>query len=190
MVELSDEESKELMAKIARGDRGALAKLIDGHTSAVEAFIGITLDTTDRDTIRAVSQEVWLVLMFKADRYEPSPAAKFTTWLIGVVKRCCKAHRSAPAKQAKRDRKAFASSDLRREEVAEPDHLEERDMMDAIKTKLLGMAVEKREALALRFFLGLTVEEVAAAQAAPLDTVKSRITSALNKLRAIFARES
>jgi len=190
MIELTDDESKALMARIARGDRAALAKLIDAHTCAVEAFIRTTLDTTNRDTIRAVSQEIWLVLMFKADRYKPSPTAKFTTWLLEVAKRCCKAHRSAPAKQAKRDRKAFANANLREEKLVSPDGLEERDMMDAIKTKLLGMAIEKREALALRFFLGLTVEEVAAAQAAPLDTVKSRITSALNKLRAIFARES
>ncbi|HZU95693.1 MAG TPA: sigma-70 family RNA polymerase sigma factor [Planctomycetota bacterium] len=190
MIELTDDESKALMTKIARGDRTSFQTLVEGHQAALERFISRTLDTTIKDTIAAVSHEVWITVFMKAESYKPSVTARFSTWLLEVAKKHCMRHAKDPLRKKARDKKALAKADLRREEVEEPDHLEERDMMDAIKTKLLGMAIEKREALVLRFFLGLTVEEVAVAQSAPLDTVKSRITSALNKLRAIFARES
>lgn len=53
----------------------------------------------------------------------------------------------------------------------------------ALREALAGLAPELREAVALRFYADLSLEQIAAAQDVPLGTVKSRLHSAMGKLR-------
>jgi RNA polymerase sigma-70 factor, ECF subfamily len=53
----------------------------------------------------------------------------------------------------------------------------------AIKQALRELPTEFREAVALRFYADLPLEEIARCQGVPLGTVKSRLHSALSRLR-------
>lgn len=53
----------------------------------------------------------------------------------------------------------------------------------ALRHALADLAPELREAVALRFYADLSLDQIAAAQDVPLGTVKSRLHSAMGKLR-------
>jgi RNA polymerase sigma-70 factor, ECF subfamily len=53
----------------------------------------------------------------------------------------------------------------------------------ALRTALADLSPELREAVALRFFADLPLEQIAAVQDVPLGTVKSRLHAAMSKLR-------
>jgi len=73
-------------------------------------------------------------------------------------------------------------------DAAVPEELEGPDIPppggDEIDAVIHGLGAEHREVLLLRFVDGLTVPEIAAALEIPEGTVKSRIHSAIGKLRA------
>ena len=54
----------------------------------------------------------------------------------------------------------------------------------ALRAALAGLAPDLREAVALRFFADLSLDEIASAQEVPLGTVKSRLHTAMGRLRA------
>lgn len=54
---------------------------------------------------------------------------------------------------------------------------------DMVRTALLGLPAELREAVALRFFADLPLERIAEAQQVPVGTVKSRLHTAMTRLR-------
>ncbi len=53
----------------------------------------------------------------------------------------------------------------------------------AIRRALADLAPEQRECVALRYFADLTLDDIAAAQDVPVGTVKSRLHSAMRRLR-------
>jgi len=53
----------------------------------------------------------------------------------------------------------------------------------ALRDALTALAPEAREAVALRFYADLSLEQIATAQEVPLGTVKSRLHGALKRLR-------
>jgi RNA polymerase sigma-70 factor, ECF subfamily len=53
----------------------------------------------------------------------------------------------------------------------------------ALREALASLSPDFRECVALRFFADLSMEEIAQAQEIPIGTVKSRLHSAMNKLR-------
>jgi RNA polymerase sigma factor (sigma-70 family) len=65
--------------------------------------------------------------------------------------------------------------------------LEDRDELER---GLRHLTDEQRTVIALRYYLGLTDAEVAAATGLPVGTVKSRIFRALDALRAALAAEA
>lgn len=53
----------------------------------------------------------------------------------------------------------------------------------AVRRALAGLAPELRECVALRFYADLPLEQIAAAQEVPVGTVKSRLHTAMARLR-------
>jgi RNA polymerase sigma-70 factor (ECF subfamily) len=75
----------------------------------------------------------------------------------------------------------------RMQHVAQPEAIEMSEAGDpALRAALAGLAPELREAVALRFFADLSLEEIAHAQDVPLGTVKSRLHTAMSRLRAVL----
>ena len=58
-----------------------------------------------------------------------------------------------------------------------------REEVHSIRSAMCKLPPEQRSALQLAFFEGMTHEEIAEAQSVPLGTAKTRIRSAMRKLR-------
>lgn len=84
-----------------------------------------------------------------------------------------------------RRRKTRADLAVRLREVAPTSEAREdpAPTEPALRDALAALAPEAREAVALRFYADLSLEQIATAQDVPLGTVKSRLHGALKRLR-------
>jgi RNA polymerase sigma-70 factor (ECF subfamily) len=77
------------------------------------------------------------------------------------------------------DSLADAAQDVVSPEVA----LEHKQRDDSLHLALASLPSEQKEALVLQQFCGMSLEDIAAVVAAPVETVKSRLRYAMRKLR-------
>jgi RNA polymerase sigma-70 factor (ECF subfamily) len=68
--------------------------------------------------------------------------------------------------------------------------LEEKDTGRQVREALGQLNEDQRSAIVLAFYSGLTHEEVAARQAAPLGTVKTRIRLGMQRLRSLLTEKA
>jgi RNA polymerase sigma-70 factor (ECF subfamily) len=77
------------------------------------------------------------------------------------------------------------------EAAADPqDVLELREQGEALRAALAALTPDERRAIETTFFAGLTHAEAAARLSEPLGTIKTRIRSALHKLRHTLTAEA
>ena len=69
------------------------------------------------------------------------------------------------------------------------EELERRQAVAELHAAIRALPVEQKEALVLQQFNGMSLEEIAAFSAVPVETVKSRLRYAMRKLRQHFAGE-
>lgn len=173
------ETPDELLAKVAKGDEAAFARLHDLLVARVYGIVRSVL----RDPARSeeVAQEALLELWRTAPRYEPRLGSA-TTWALTIAhRRAVDRVRSEEASRRRDDRDA---NDLTREPAPDPgavvvDLIERERVVEA-----LGELTEpQRESIELAYFGGHTHREVAALLDLPLGTVKTRIRDGLVRLR-------
>ncbi len=141
----------------------------------------------DEGLAEEVVQEVFLTLWRDPSRFDPSRGG-FTTWLLTLIH-----HKAVDA--VRRD------STIRRRMMAAPEAGENwspTPAPDADQTAMAHVAagqvhaalhhlpIEQRQALALAYFGGHTQREIAVLTGAPLGTVKSRMFTAVQRLRSLL----
>ncbi len=67
------------------------------------------------------------------------------------------------------------------------DETERSLIVEKVRGALASMSAEQRQAMEMAFFQGLTHTEIAEKTGEPLGTIKTRIRSGLQQLRAKFA---
>lgn len=173
-----------LIQRIADRDRRAVAELFDASADYVFGTIRRVLGTGDRadDVLQEVYVQVWRT----ADTFDAERASAWS-WL-GLLAR------SRAVDRARADgsyRTAIDDLEERpsRVPVGDPGGTNpERETARTERATLVRRAVEElpasqREALELAFFGGFTHREIAERTDTPLGTVKTRIRSAIGKLR-------
>ena len=172
----------------------ALAALYDRYSSAV---YGLALRMLgDQSLAEDVLQETFWRLWQHAGQYEPG-RVRFATWLfrvasnlaIGEIRRASRRPRGAAPREMERggaDVDPLAG--LLDPDPEVPDQVWMAEQRRAVRAGLGTLPPEQRQALELAYFGGLTQAEIAAMQAAPLSTVKTRLALGLRKL-AGFLRE-
>ncbi|HZO62831.1 MAG TPA: sigma-70 family RNA polymerase sigma factor [Gaiellaceae bacterium] len=178
------QDDEELVARARRGDA-------DAYEVLVTAYQGIALRTAHVVSGNAADAEEAVQDAFvKAYRalWRFRPGAPFRPWLLRIVanearnRRRSAGRRSALALRAAQEpsgeaapspEAALLGAERREELVAALNRLSESD----------------REALACRFFLDLSEAETAAALGVRPGTVKSRLSRALERLRAELGEE-
>jgi RNA polymerase sigma-70 factor (ECF subfamily) len=167
-----------LVARVRAGDQQALAELYDRYSNVVYAVALRVLQ--DAAAAEDVLQDIFLQLWRNPDSFDASRGS-LTAWLA-VISR----HRSIDRLRKRRpetdieDCVIAGGPDLR-------DETERSLIVEKVRGALTAMNPEQREAMELAFFQGLTHTEIAEKTGEPLGTIKTRIRSGLQQLRAKFA---
>lgn len=141
----------------------------------------------DEGLAEDVVQEVFLTLWRDPSRFDPSRGG-FATWLLTLIH-----HRAVDAVRRE--------STIRRRMVAAPEVGENWSTIPApgadqaamarvaagqVRAALHHLPIEQRQALVLAYFGGHTQREIAVLTGAPLGTVKSRMFTAVQRLRSLL----
>jgi RNA polymerase sigma-70 factor (ECF subfamily) len=160
---------------MARGDRASVGEFFDRCAGlAYGLALRILRDPTEAED---VVQEVFVQVWRQASRYDPgrgSPEA----WVCTIA-------RTRALDQLRRRA-------ARREEPAGPDQPSTArpaasEEALAVRKALDGLSGEQRRALELAYYEGLTQTEIARRLGEPLGTIKTRIRSAMMRLRETLA---
>lgn len=173
--ELPDED---LMMLVSQGIVAEpVAELFRRHNRALFNFIAWSCQG-DRAGAEDICQKTWLKLMRCAD-YQPRAA--FRTFLYQIARNTLLDVRKS----------AYAQHEtLDGEEVHIPDEgltpeaeFGLKQNLHRVHDALMNLPVLQREAVVLRFFSGLSLEEIAASVGVGFETVKSRLRYAFAHLR-------
>ena len=167
-----------LVARIRAGDQQAMSELYDRYSKVVYAVALRVLQ--DAAGAEDVLQDVFLQLWRNPDAFDASRGS-LAAWLAVIAR-----HRSID-----RLRKRRPETDIEDCVIASgPDLRDETEralLIEKVRGALDGMSPEQRQAMELAFFQGLTHTEIAEKTGEPLGTIKTRIRSGLQQLRAKFA---
>ncbi len=172
--------SADAVAQMARGERSALERLYDRYAAVVYGLalriLGSAADAEE------VVQEVFLQAWREAARFD---AARGTprTWLLTLARtRAIDALRSA-SRGIRRTETALTW------DVADPQSNRADEVGDRqiVVGAIARLSFQQREVLELAYYQGMTQTEIAARTGLPLGTVKTRVRSALERLREVIS---
>ena len=175
------ERDVSLVAALALGDRGALAELYDRHASAM---LGVALRVLhSRSDAEDLVHDVFVEAWQRAGAYEAGRGSVRSWLLVRVRSRGIDRLRSLEA--ARRHGMLPAAT----EPVASvaplwdgPDHARARAALE-------DLPEAQRTLVELAYFEGLTCSEMAARCGIPIGTVKSRLATAMSRLRKSVAAD-
>jgi len=179
---LSDEQ---LVAAIAAGDQTALRVAYDQCAPSV---FGVAIGLLrDRSHAEDVTQEVFLRLWDRPDRFQPDRGSLRSFLQMDAHGRSIDLLRSARAAQ-RRDR---VDHDVRKSTI--PAGTEELAMSEIasgqVRDALFELPDEQRIPITLAFFDGYSYRDVADLLSLPEGTIKSRIRAGMQRLRLAFEPE-
>jgi RNA polymerase sigma-70 factor (ECF subfamily) len=168
-----------LIARAALGDADAFAEIYDGHAPALLALAQRMLasKTDAQDLLHDVFLEAWQRLT----EYDASRAS-VRAWLMVRLRSRALDRRARAMRQ-----NMAARSELEPSERARTDAtvlVPERQLV--VRNALAKLDTDVHTVLELTYFEGLTAVEIAARQAAPLGTIKSRLARGLSRLHALL----
>jgi RNA polymerase sigma-70 factor (ECF subfamily) len=161
-----------LMRLVARGDTNAFDELYRRH--ARTALTIARRQGASPQLAEDVVQEAFVSLWRRASSFR-ADRGSVAAWLATIVRnRLTDAWRRAAARPSQ------VAEDSAPEPISlDPDVVERL----SVREHLAGLPDDQRQAVVLSYWGGLTHEQIAAASAAPLGTVKGRLRLGLDKLR-------
>ena len=173
------------MTLMAAGDSRALAELYDRHSTAVYTLaLRIVRHTSDAEE---VVQEVFTQAWRQAGRYDPARATVIG-WLLMMTR--ARALDSLRAREARPDAGRPAPlPDLPATGQGQEALMLSDESIALVRDALRTLDEPFRVPLELAYFDGLSQAEIAARLDQPLGTVKTRMRTALSRLRAVLFTE-
>ena len=170
---------------MADGDHGALAELYDAHGGAVYTLaLRIVRHPSDAEE---VVQEVFTQAWRQAGRYDPARATVIG-WLLMITR--ARALDALRAREARPDaRRPVALPDLPAGGQGQEAAMLSNESVAMVRDALRELAEPFRVPLELAYYDGLSQSEIAARLDQPLGTVKTRMRTALSRLRAVLFTE-
>jgi RNA polymerase sigma-70 factor (ECF subfamily) len=173
-----------LVQSIAAGDQLALHALYERSHRIV--FTLMMRLTANRETAEELTIDVFHDIWRRASRYEAENGTVLA-WIMNQAR----SRAIDRLRFESRKKRSFSEDSLPVAEMAADPHdvLALREQGEWLRASLAVLTPAERQAIETTFFAGLTHAEAAARLNQPLGTVKTRIRSALHKLRHALAAE-
>jgi RNA polymerase sigma-70 factor (ECF subfamily) len=185
-LDLLPSTDDQLVARLANGDAAALEMLYDRY---VRQCFGLALRLVGEPQLaEEIVQEVFLKLWAQPSRYS-AQKGQFISWLLSLVH-----HRSIDELRRKSRTEVTletpdAGSVLNTEPNQDPepgDQVWIAEQQRAVRRALASIPENQRQVLEMAYYGGLSQSEIATQLGQPLGTVKTRMRSGLQRLKAIL----
>jgi RNA polymerase sigma-70 factor (ECF subfamily) len=179
---LSSESEQELMRQLITGDEGAIRALYSRFGPPIYT-LGLRMLGSQQEA-EELTQDVFIAAWRKGARFD-AERGRLSTWLMAI------GHNLA-VDRLRHERGPARPPLVLVEEVPESPVDEEAMLLDrdAARRALSVLSIDERRLLSLAYFQGWTAREIAEAQGTPLGTVKTRLRTALIKLRKAQAEDA
>ncbi len=174
------------LVRAQRGEDAACRQLVVMYQRRVFALLSRMLSPSGRGAqVEDLAQETFLRAFRALPQFDRAGAARLSTWLLTIATRLA-------LDELKRRTPRLLPIDARARGVAASgpgtsDDADRRALSGALAQAILALSPEHRATFLLREVHELSYEEVAAALAVDLGTVKSRLSRAKTALRAALA---
>lgn len=176
-----ESEASAIARGLRRRDPDLLDRLIEQYQHRLLRYL--TYLSGNRELAEDLFQETWIRVLERGHQYDGRH--EFSTWLYAVA-------RNLTLDYLRKKRPLSLDGLMEDEEHAplEPadtrpmawEVMQQQEQAERVNAALVGIPVEYRETVILRFQEGLALDEIATVTGAPLGTVKSRLYRGLNML--------
>jgi RNA polymerase sigma-70 factor (ECF subfamily) len=171
----------ELLHAVANGDEVALARLYDAYRVILFGLLVRILNS--REEAEDVLQDVFIQVWRRAKDFDEKRGKPFT-WLVTLARsRAIDRLRLLGARQRLVTGAAQEQTDVVSDALTDTIAVAKREI---VQRALAELPEDQRKTLVLAYFDGLTQSEIAKKLNAPLGTVKTRMRTAMQKLRALL----
>lgn len=182
-----DDDADLLRAHIA-GDPRAFARLYDRYDRPCFQFIRRTLGAAHADAAEDVHQETWISVSNNAATFDPGKA-RFTAWLFTIAR-----HKVWDHFRRRKVAMLASAGDDAAMRVPDPgpsplERVESRELARKLVSAVEALPLAQRETFVLFAQAGLSLDEIAQATGAAVETAKSRLRYARATLRQALAGE-
>ena len=177
MVDIGDDE---LVERAKQGDLDAFSALVRTH-QAVALRVAYSL-------VGGEAEDVVQDAMVKAYRnlHRFRPGGPFRAWLLRIVTNEASNRRRSAGRRAQLALRALPPSP----EVSPEEATLDRERLQVLLRALSELPARDRQVIALRWFAELSEAEMAVAMDCAPGTVKSRVSRALQRLRALLPEDA
>lgn len=180
MRRISEQDDRSLVAGIVRRDSGALEQLYERHRIVVYHLALKVLNS--RENAEEVVLEVFWQVWRDAERYDMQRGS-VGAWIATMARSraidALRTRRSSPTGEDD-----IAELPLAADPAENPEaQVSVEQRAELVRSALESLPADQRTALELSFFSGLSHGEIAEQLQEPLGTVKTRIRSAMLRLR-------
>jgi RNA polymerase sigma-70 factor (ECF subfamily) len=183
VVEFQDLEDRQLIQRTALGDKEALEELYTRYSTGVYALARFML--RQEALAEEATQDIFLNIWLKASSYEPDRGEP-RAWIMSVAH-----HKVVDIIRSRRrnititDPKEYETLDLLpSSQIATDEEAELNLERECIRKALSALPPIQREVIILAYYGGYSQSEIAQKLNQPLDTIKTRVRLAMQKLRA------
>jgi len=177
-VDSANEADLLLIARIAAGDRSAFKVLYEKYYDRLLRFV--CRITGQIEEAQEGVNDAMLVVWQTSSRFRGD--SKVSTWIMGIAY-----HKALQLAQKQRrwlDRfKANEVSDWNELPSLGSEHTEQAEMQDWLERGLQQLSAKQRAVVELTHYYGFSYEEIATIVDCPVNTVKTRMFHARQKLR-------
>lgn len=174
---------RELMLRVQAGEPSVFAELVDRFRPRLLRFANSKLG--DRALAEDVVQETFLAVYVSRETY--NPAFAFSTWIWTILLNLCGKAARSPRESRWRRMKSASGGALENHpapqlSAAGPQTSEDRE---ELQQWLRELPDAEADALRLRFFGGLSFDEIAATMESSVSGAKVRVRRGLERLSAL-----
>jgi RNA polymerase sigma-70 factor (ECF subfamily) len=180
---------RELLARVARGDVGALRKIYDQHASRAITIAYRIL--RNREEAEDIVQETFLEVWRRSAQFDPGRGGA-VAWVVTIARSRAIDRLRARTIAGRTIASATEDADgLLPPPPATPAAETERRRDERRVAAALGvLPAAQRRTIELAYFEGLSQSEIAVRTASPLGTVKMRVKLAMAKLAELLGNEN